>query len=54
MIKTRINGKLAKGKRMSGIFGRLLGRPLHKIKDKNLLMVDVQKTLLKKRYKCTF
>ena len=33
------------------IFGKLLKRPLHQIKDKDLLMVDIQKILLKKRYK---
>jgi len=53
MVKTRINGKLFKGKSVLGIFARVLKRPLHRIKDKNLLMVDVQKTLLKKRYNCT-
>ena len=51
MIKTRINGKLIGGKSVISIFGKLLKRPLHRIKDKDLLMVDVQKALLKKRYK---
>ena len=50
MVKMRINGTLYKGKSVSNIFSRLLGRPLHRIKDKNLTMVDVQKMLLKKRY----
>ena len=50
MIKTRINGKLIKGKSVINIFSRLLQRPLHRVEDKNLLMVDVQKSLLKKRY----
>ena len=50
-VKMRINGTLHKGKSVSNIFSKLLGRPLHKIKDKNLLMVDVQKMLLKKRFK---
>ena len=50
MIKTRINGKLINGKSVINIFSRLLQRPLHRVEDKNLLMVDVQKSLLKKRY----
>ena len=50
MIKTRVNGKLIQGKSVINIFSRLLKRPLHKVKDKNLLMVDVQRSLLKKRY----
>ena len=50
VVKTRINGTLHQGKSVSNIFSRLLGRPLHKIQDKNLLMVDVQKMLLKKRF----
>ena len=47
MVLTRINGRLVKGKSVSGIFAKEIGRPLHRIKDKNLLMVDVQKMLLK-------
>ena len=50
MIKTRINGKLLQGKSVVNIFSKFLQRPLHKVEDKNLLMVDVQKLLLKKRY----
>ncbi len=51
MIKTRINGTLVKGTSVVNIFGKLLKRPLHQIKDNDLLMVDIQKILLKKRYK---
>ena len=52
MIKTRVNGKLIQGKSVINIFSRLLKRPLHMVEDKNLLMVDVQMALLKKRYGC--
>ena len=51
MIKTRINGKLIKGKSVINIFSKLLKRPLHRVEDKDLLMVDVQKLLLKKRFR---
>ena len=50
MIKMRINGKLIKGKSVVNIFSKFLKRPLHKVEDKNLKMVDVQKLLLKQRY----
>ena len=49
MIKTRINGKLETGKSFVSIIGRLLKRPLHKRKDRNVNMVDIQKLLLKKK-----
>jgi len=50
-ITTRINGKLVRGKSVASIFGKLLKRPLHKEKDKGLCMIDIQKILLKKKYK---
>ena len=50
VVKTRVNGKLIEGKSVIDIFGKLLKRPLHKIDDKNLKVVDVQKLLLKERY----
>jgi len=49
VVKTRVNGRLLVGKSVSSIFGKLLKRPLHQIKDNNLTMVDIQKTLLKKK-----
>jgi len=49
VVKTRVNGRLLVGKSVASIFGKLLKRPLHRIKDNNLTMVDIQKTLLKKK-----
>ena len=49
MIKTRINGKLHSGRSFASIIGKLLKRPLHKQKDREVKMVDVQKWLLKKK-----
>ena len=49
MIKTRINGKLYSGRSFASIIGKLLKRPLHKKKDREVKMVDVQKWLLKKK-----
>ena len=51
MIKTRIHGKLYEGKSVASIFARLLKRPLHVSKDRNLRMVDIQGILLKQKYK---
>ena len=53
MIKTRINGKLYSGRSFASIIGKLLKRPLHKQKDREVKMVDVQKWLLKKKHKLT-
>ena len=49
MIKTRINGKLYSGRSFASIIGKLLKRPLHKQKDREVKMVDVKKWLLKKK-----
>jgi len=49
VVKTRVNGRLLVGKSVVSIFGRILGRPLHQIKDQNLTMVKIQKMLLKKK-----
>jgi hypothetical protein len=49
IIKTRINGKIETGRSFASIIGKLLKRPLHKQKDKEVKMIDIQKLLLKKR-----
>ena len=49
VVKTRVNGRLVEGKSVATFFGKLLKRPLHRIKDNNLTMVNIQKTLLKKK-----